>query len=268
MSIPTAVINNRRTYPGIAAKLNVNHPAAQQVRLAAVAIGGLDGVIFSGNMMNLVNNIKGTQGAGSTQKARNTSAGPGIGNNTGTLTWVPTITETIFSYTFAAIFVAAVETATRSLLSYLTAKLTVAAAGLAQIVMNGTIQTITPALPALITGHTYFFAFSTAAAPKSNCILADLTNGQIYAGTFPTNVSIALTAGSGVWGVNSAIVSQVNALSISALYLNPQQLMNWAIQDPWSLWYDRSMQNVMMMALHGAAAVGAKYAPLRQYLRR
>lgn len=271
MSIP-ATINNCRSFPGIAAKLNLNHPAAQQARLAAVAIGGLDGPIFAGSMVNLVNSMRGTNGSGSTQKGHNSIAGPAIGTNTGVFIWLPTTTDNTFTYTYVAVFVAGVETATRILLSYapVSHKLQIGTSGVVSVVMGGVTQTITPALPAVTTGQTYFFGFSTSptAAPKTNVILGNLSTGAINTGTFNGNTNVTLTAGSGNLGVGTAMISQVNAIALSLVYLNPQQMLQWVVNDPWGLWYDRSAQNVMMMALHGLAPSNPKYAPLRQYLRR
>jgi hypothetical protein len=234
---------NLRRFPGQAPRLNTTHPAYNKVRLAAVTTGN--------GCIDLLRGISATLSSGVVLKA--TAFGPGVsGTDTG-VSYPQLLPETLTSTTWATIFVAADETGNRALISaFNTVDNALNINGLTPILeINGSAVALTPALPALVVGHAYFFAASLkATAPKNQVVLSDLTTGQVFFSTGSVSFSLA----AGLYAAPVGILSSsLNAAFISASSLTQQQLIQWA-QDPWSLWYDPSTRNVAALARRVAPA--------------
>jgi hypothetical protein len=234
-----------RAFPGIAPRLNVNHPAYRKLRLAMIPVGA--------GAINLVNGSAGTSVSNSNSIV-NTVAGPGtppVAENA----FPVHITEAVTAGTWSAIFVYSTVASQKAMITAV-ASLATAVPNTAILIINGGVPTLTPALPTLVPGHAYFFGLvANTVAPRLSVVLHDLTTGQIFTATGTAAVSGTLTIGQnflspGLLGL------RVNATSFSAAAITPQQLLQWA-QDPWSLWYDRSALSVASMAVQARIIIPA-----------
>jgi hypothetical protein len=235
---------NLRAFPGTAPAINVSHPAYNKLRVAGVAIGS--------GVVNLANNRPATLGGATVVS---TTAGPGVAGASGApVAYQNFVTETTATVTLSAIFVYTTLSATRIIFGGSGIQLASLGPSNVQIIVSGVGIALTPTLPTLVNGHTYFFAASSnTSAPRISVVLADLTTGALFTATGTTAINAVLTPSTPFTGLQS-FNSRINAQSWSSAPLTLQQLLQWA-QNPWSLWYDRSTSNLARLARKTSATV-------------
>lgn len=263
MALPRLSRTNRFAFPGMAPRLNTKHLAFNSgVRLASVA--SLSGVY------DLAHSLPATIGAAFLFLA--TRGGPGVAFSGGSagVTFPQLVASesfgsgATFNLTMAAIFSAATNIGAKGLVSPI-------ASGNWSLNLNGMQPTLTlnggnvslsPTLPLVVAGHTYFFGFSSSGT-HAIAVLADMQTGIVSIATATTG-SFSLTT-TGLYGSPPALggsaPSALHAAYISKTSLSLPQLLKWA-RDPWALWYDN---NARMNNVLATVATAIRNLPLPVY---
>ena len=254
--MPLIRLSNPLIFPSRKPGFDPSHPAAQNPRLSLVAaqanflnIGGLGGQPATANISAAVPKSIGPivdfGNAGGSQK----------------VTVANLSTATDVAFTAAAIIV--VRTIIAAAQQLLTNSNTgtapfafriTASTGTLNLNVNGTNSVF--ASPALIVGVPYLVAASRT-SNNINFLISRLDTGQVYTGAVANAGTSA--GGNGTYCIGNGVAGGVSCFSYmaaamaSATYLSIPKLLAWGA-DPWSYWYPRAVENLIMSSLKTPAA--------------
>jgi hypothetical protein len=242
-------INNRFNFPAIKPTLDLSHPAARNIRLAAVGS-------YGGGMYDLVTN---TYRSWSLAASRATIIGPTTFPNTtasGGIAWPAIIPHEVMPYlTMSVIWLEKASAHGQGVVTIdqttSVVQITISSTGVPGVGTQG--FGVFDNMPTVIPNHAYFFVMSQIPGTphsKNFCTLLDIMTGQIWIGhdrglswapqTCGVNYS-TLTYQGGVVDNNP-----VGCASISAVGLTQAQQLAW-VNDPWGLWYKRTPRALTTM---------------------
>ena len=231
-----ALAQNRLAFPARLPRLNQNHPARANLRMAAVSLHG-------GAMRDLLTNYTATntQPTGEGGPLGNVTA-PGANASPSVLAFPAFIPgETLNEHTFAAIFQPRAFGVGQGIIGENSAgpyyKLQTGGAAVINLVAGGTVMWTVPA----VGGQCYFGAVGIRKIVSTwVSLVKNLTTGQIW--TFTGSIGGTVQTVGAAYNVLTYNVAgtvnngRVAAASLSTKFLPLSVLSRWA-NDPWSLWY-------------------------------
>ena len=252
--MPLLRTKNPLVFPGSRPGFDPSHPAAYRPLFSTTAGRGNFTNIFTGGKGTITN------GTGAPAAVMDGRIGPAINfptsGGTGFITF-PAIGGTITKATFAAIVVPTAVGSNQVFFDSSSTNngLSIGLNTSSQFALTLDGVSAVASAKALVVGVPYFVAASFNGTTTNLC-LARLDTGQIYTSSgaqtgSPVSTGL-LVIGNGQGNAREAI-SNIAAVMYSFSYLSLPQLRAWSA-DPWSFWYPRTVENLIMSSLRGPAA--------------